>query len=423
MAKFIESKNVELKRAFSLNMYKTISAFSNLNGGSVYIGIDDDGKIVGVENIKKIKLDIENTINDVFVPRVTVEFITHKMDNKDVLELKVKKGNKRPHFYKNIAYTRTDTSTVPMDHNTLTRLMLSSENIGFDEVETNRSDLTFDYLEKVLKESLGLKELNKSSLTTLGLMKNGICNNSAVLLSDNGNMKNSYVDLAKFKISNDVFEDRIMLDNASCLSYYFELLEIFNKYYPTLSLVSVPKRIEREQIPFGAFKEAILNAIIHRDYLINRGVQISMYEYGIEINSPGGLPEGINETVYLSGGTSILRNKTLASVFFRLGIIEQFGTGIKRIISNYSDTDEKPSFVIEDYQLKIILPVIGYEYHKLNEEEGILAYLRSHPNATRAEMEKKLHIEKNSLLRKLNGFIEKGLIKKRGSGPNINYYL
>lgn len=83
------------------------------------------------------------------------------------------------------------------------------KHIDFDEVETNRSDLTFDYLEKVLKESLGLKELNKSSLTTLGLMKNGICNNSAVLLSDNGNMKNSYVDLAKFKISNVVFEDRI----------------------------------------------------------------------------------------------------------------------------------------------------------------------------------------------------------------------
>ena len=296
-------------------------------------------------------------------------------------------------------------------------------NIGFDQVETSRSDLTFDYLEKALKKILGLKDLNTSALTTLGLMKNGICNNSAVLLSDNGNMKNSYVDVAKFKISNDVFEDRITLDNASCLRYYFELLEIFNKYYPSLSIVSVPKRIEREQIPLSAFKEAVLNAIIHRDYLINRGVQISMYEYGVEINSPGGLPEGINETVYLSGGTSILRNQTLASVFLRLGIIEQFGTGINRIISSYSDTDEKPSFLIEDYQLKIILPVIGYEYHKLNEEEGIMAYLKSHPHATRAEIEKELHIGKDALIRKLNSFIEKGLINKRGSGPNVTYSL
>ncbi len=421
--KLVENKIVELKQDFTPNIFKTISAFSNSNGGSIYLGVDDSGKMIGVDDINKLKLKIENSINDLFNPRPNLSFLIHKIDNKTILELKIEKGINPPYFYKHISYMRTDTSTVPMDHLTLTKTMIASENISFDELSVNQEDLSFDYLEDLLKESIGLKDLNKSSLTSLGLMKNGLYNNTAILLSDNGGMKNSYVDVAKFKISNDIFEDRIKLENMSCMKYYYDLLDIFNKYYPVLSVVSVPRRVEREQIPNSAFKEAILNAIIHRDYQIDRGVQIAMYDYMIEINSPGGLPVGITESVYLSGGTSIPRNKTLASVFFRLGIIDQFGTGIKRIINNYNNTTEKPSFIIDEFQLKIILPVIGYEYHKLNNGEAIIAYLRAHPNSSRIDMEKMLQLEKATLLRKLNSLIESGLIKKTGNGRNVTYSL
>lgn len=131
------------------------------------------------------------------------------------------------------------------------------------------------------------------------------------------------------------------------------MLDLFNKYYRILSVVSVPKRIDREQIPYGAFKEAILNVIIDRDYLVNRGIQISMYDYVIEI----------------------------------------------------------------------ILPVVGYEYHKLNEEEGIITYLKAHPNASRSKIESKLQIERARLLRRLNELIESKIVKKTGNGPNMTYYI
>ena len=274
---------------------------------------------------------------------------------------------------------RTDTSTVPMDVKTLTKIMLNSENISFDELEHYHQSLNFKQLEKALRDSLGLEKVNESTLITLGLKKDGRFNHAAVLLSDENDIKNAYVDIAKFKISTDQFVDRIKLERNSLLKYYEDLLDLFNKYYPPLSIVSVPKRVEQEQVPYAAFKESILNAIIHRDYFIDRGVQISMYDYMIEINSPGGLPDGITKEVYLSGGTSIPRNKVLASLFYRLGIIDQFGTGIKRIKNSYRHTDEKPSFVIDENQIKIILPVIGYEYHKLNTEEAIITYLKAHP--------------------------------------------
>ncbi|MFA7203687.1 MAG: RNA-binding domain-containing protein [Candidatus Caldatribacteriota bacterium] len=423
MMNFVESKTMEFKQSFTTNIYKTISAFSNLEGGTVLLGVRDDGEIVGLEEIKKIKLNIENTINDVFNPRPIIEFKNLILNDKEVLEIKVEKGKFPPYFYKNVSYMRTDTSTVPMDMKTLAKYMLTSENVSFDELDIKNTALNFDYLEKGLKEALGLEKINDSVLITLGLKKDGLFNRAAMLLSDDNSISNAYIDIAKFKISTDQFVDRIKFEKNSLLKYYDDLLELFNKYYPKLSIVSVPKRIEKEQIPYGAFKEAILNAIIHRDYLIDRGIQISMYDYMIEINSPGGLPEGISKEVFLSGGTSIPRNKVLASVFFRLGIIDQFGTGIKRIINNYHHTDEKPSFVINDNQIKIILPVIGYEYHKLNTEEAIVTYLKAHPYSKRTEIESRINVEKTTLLRRLNELIDKGLIHKTGASLNTTYYI
>lgn len=421
--KYTENKNTELKENYTTNIYKTISAFSNQEGGSIFLGVNDQGEVVGVLDIIKLKLNIENTINDSFVPRPNLEFKNEVVGNKSVLEIIVQKGNNPPYFYKSISYMRTDTSTVPMDSLTLSRYILSSENIGFDELDIRETNLTFDYLGNKLDKIIGLSEINESVLITLGLKKKNKYNKASLLLSDNNNLANSYIDIAKFKINNDIFLDRVIFKDESILKYYYNLLDLFEKYYPAISIVSVPTRVDKEQIPFVAFKEAILNAIIHRDYSINRGIQISMYDYKIEINSPGGLPEGINEEDYLTGGISIPRNKVLSSLFFRLGIIESFGTGIKRIIKEYNDSGEKPSFIIKDNYIKIILPVIGFEYNKLNNEEAILTYLKSHPFSPRSNIEKVLKIEKTTLLRKINELIERGIVKKQGIGPSVSYYI
>lgn len=421
--KYTENKNTELKENYTTNIYKTISAFSNQEGGSIFLGVNDQGEVVGVLDIIKLKLNIENTINDSFVPRPNLEFKNEVVGNKSVLEIIVQKGNNPPYFYKSISYMRTDTSTVPMDSLTLSRYILSSENIGFDELDIRETNLTFDYLGNKLDKIIGLSEINESVLITLGLKKKNKYNKASLLLSDNNNLANSYIDIAKFKINNDIFLDRVIFKDESILKYYYNLLDLFEKYYPAISIVSVPTRVDKEQIPFVAFKEAILNAIIHRDYSINRGIQISMYDYMIEINSPGGLPEGINEEDYLTGGISIPRNKVLSSLFFRLGIIESFGTGIKRIIKEYNDSGEKPSFIIKDNYIKIILPVIGFEYNKLNNEEAILTYLKSHPFSPRSNIEKVLKIEKTTLLRKINELIERGIVKKQGIGPSVSYYI
>ena len=123
-------------------------------------------------------------------------------------------------------------------------------------------------------------------------------------------------------------------------------------------------RLKKELIPKEAFREALANAIVHRVWDVNSYIQISMHDNRIEINSPGGLPEGLSKEEYLCGGIFVLRNPIIASVFYRLDLIEKFGTGIMRINNEYVDGIVEPGFEISTNYIKIILPV--KEMNKLN---------------------------------------------------------
>lgn len=360
-----ESSSLELKVKFTNNILKTISAFSNDNGGKVIVGIDDLGNVVGIENIIKVKLDIENTINDTINPRPSFTMKITQRDNKDLLEINVSKGDAIPYYYKGIAYTRSDTSTIPLEGINLTKLIMKDNNLSFDQLKTDTKSLTFKYLETLFIDKLNIKQLETPTLLSLGLIQDNSYNNGAVLLSDTPDISHSYVDIAKFKLDTNTFEDRIKISNLSILEFYEIANEVFEKYYQNQEIVAVPRRITIEPVPKSAFKEALANALVHRNYLIKGGIQIAMFDNMIEIRSPGGLPEGITKDLYLQGLTSISRNPILSFVFFRLGIIEQFGTGVKRIINSYKNSNFKPVFNISENQIKLTLPVINFDYSYL----------------------------------------------------------
>jgi ATP-dependent DNA helicase RecG len=196
----------------------------------------------------------------------------------------------------------------------------------------------------------------------------------------------------------------------------------FQTQYPSYQTIEGIQRTTKEQVPLVAFREALSNAIIHRDYLLNSGVQISMFENRIEIVSPGGLPEGMDEEQYYRGLTSLSRNPIISNVFFRLNLIEQFGTGIKRILDSYKRYKIKPSFDIQKHQIRIVLPVTNFDYTKLEKKEAILSYLRAYPKSSRQSIEDTIKIEKSTLIRRLNELVEQGLVSKSGNGPSTTYY-
>jgi ATP-dependent DNA helicase RecG len=237
----------------------------------------------------------------------------------------------------------------------------------------------FDYLKSKLKAVLNLDEVNLAILSTLGLYSENSFNNAALLLSDNGKLSQSFVDIARFKLDTNTFLDRKHLKNQSLLEYFDQATHEFQIRYSSYEIIEGKHRITKELIPFIAFRQALSNAIIHRDYLLNAGVQIAMFDNRIEIASPGGLPEGMDEEQFYKGLTSLSRNPITANVFFRLKLIEQFGTGVKRIIDSYKQYKLNPSFEISPSQIRVILPVTNFDYSKLESKESIIAYLKAFP--------------------------------------------
>lgn len=149
-----------------------------------------------------------------------------------------------------------------------------------------------------------------------------------------------------------------------------------------------------------------------------------MYEDRIEISSPGGSPTGISKEEYLSGNVSILRNPIIAGVFYRLNFIEQFGTGVMRIIDEYRQSISKPKFEITENNIRIILPVIEIDESNLLEDEVVIYnILMDKVELSRGELDKKSGFSKSKTLRIINNLVDKSIVKKIGGGPGTTYTL
>ena len=412
-----ESKELELKSTITNTFLKTVSAFSNYNTGKIIFGIDDNGKIIGLENIEELCLDLENKINDNISPKPDFRFI--KDTKKNIITLIVEEGLNKPYLYKGKAYKRNDTSTVEVDKVELNRLTLLGLNQYYEELKARKQDLEFKVLKKELEEKLSLKNFSKDVLKTLNLYddKNAY-NNAAELFAD----KNSFsgIDIAKFGKSIDEILDRNLFVNISIISQFQKTLEVFNRYYKYEQILG-SERIEKELIPEKAFRETIANALIHRTWDVNSNIRISMYEDKIEISSPGGLPSGISEKEYLNGQISQLRNPILANIFFRLKYIEMFGTGIRRINESYKDYSVKPAFEIFENSIKITLPIITTKLFLTTDEKIVMYILEKGAILSSSEILKMTEFKKDKLNRLLKKLIQKNYIDVIGNGRGTKY--
>ena len=154
------------------------------------------------------------------------------------------------------------------------------------------------------------------------------------------------------------------------LDEYEKTTAVFRDYYQ-YEVIQGADRKRVEKIPEAAFREAVANALIHRAWDVDSQIRVSMFDDRIEIVSPGGLPSGITAEEYLSGRLSVLRNRNLANVFYRLGFVEIFGTGITRIKQLYEESLIKPEFEVSENAIKIMLPVFESNVN-LTEDEKVI---------------------------------------------------
>lgn len=350
-----ESKNLDLKKEMTDTFLKTVSAFANFGTGTIVFGVDDDGTIVGIDDMKKLRLDIENKINQNINP---IPDYTLEEDEKDnIVKLVVKEGKDKPYFYKSKSYMRRDTSTIEMYKYELKRFIMDVDNISFDSLKSSNQDLEFRVLEKALKEKMGIEIFSLDTLRTLELFsKDYGYNKGAELLADTN--KYEGIDIVRFGENISIFLDRVRLNRISIIDQYNKAVEKFAQYY-TYEEVEGFYRVKKEKIPEDAFREAIANALINRDWDSVANIQVSFFDDRIEITSPGGLPKGVTIEDYLHKELSIPKNPIIGNVFFRLGLIERYGTGVQRICALYDNNANKPIFEVSENLIKIILPLLG----------------------------------------------------------------
>ena len=414
-----ENRFTEFKEGLSSGFLKTVSAFANFGTGKILFGIKDDGSIKGIQNPDKMCLDIENKINDSIQPKPDFSFSINRSTG--VITLEVKDGAFKPYLYKGKAYRRSDTATVKVDQIELKRLILMGDNMSFEELPSPTQNLTFESFFRIIQQKLKLESLSTDVLKTLGFYtKKGEFNHAAALFADKNNF--SGIDMVRFGASISEILDRDILTNKSILEEYNQAIFFFEKYYQYEKIEGMERNLI-ERIPIEAFRETLANAIVHRVWDIPAHIRIAMYPDRIEIYSPGGLPSGISKEEYLKGYISRLRNPIIANVFFRLHLIEMFGTGIKRIMTCYEEYEVKPIFDISENNICVTLPVVDRKKEVNSDEMTILEILSKGIRLSSSELVLKSGFGKNKVVRLIGSLLEKNYVQKEGSGRGIKYYL
>ena len=411
-----ESKNLEFKESVTNTFLKTVSAFANYGTGKILFGVMDNGVVKGIENPEKVCLDIENRINDCLDP--VPEYILEINERTSVITLTVSEGLHKPYLYKAKAYRRNDSATVPVDRLSLTRLILEGQNRSFEESVARNQELHFAVLERKLKTVLHLENVTPDTLKTLELYKDGEgFTVAAELLADQNSF--SGIDMIRFGDSINILLDRELHERESILTQYDAALSMYRKYYQ-YEQINGSERETVVLIPEAAYREAVANALVHRTWDVETNIHVEMFPDKIEITSPGGLPQGVTKEEYLRGGLSVLRNRIIGNLFFRLHLIERFGTGIRRIKESYKDNDRKPIFEVFENSIKIMLPVMD-SCNALTADENRIYLLIKRKALPSSSLVEETGFGKTKVVSILRRLMDKGYVQSVGNGRGTKY--
>ena len=411
-----ETDDLEYKSEINRGFLKTVSAFANFNGGRIVFGVDDDGTVVGLDNPKQACLDIENRINDSISPRPS--FLLEIGENGRTVELSVEEGLDKPYLSGGKAYRRSDSATVEVDGVELKRLILEGQNLSFDALPASSGDLEFTVLGKRLSSALGVNALTNDVMRTLGLLDGDAFTNAAALLADENAF--SGIDMAKFGADHDTILDRETVKGVSVIAQFDRAIAFYERYCE-YEAIEGAGRVSVERIPKKAFREAIANDLAHRTWDVDACVRISLSDDDVEIVSPGGLVPGMTKEAYLEGRFSLLRNPVLAESMFRAGLIEKFGTGVRRIRRAYEGTGSSPSFEVGDGYISVKLPFVDRRCALTDEERLVLDAIPENRLVSRSTVSEATGYEKTKTVRQLNSLVGKGYLRQEGEGRGRRY--
>ena len=333
-----ENENVEFKEMFTENIYKEIVAFLNTCGGTIYIGYNDAGDIVGLNDAKKIEEHISVGITQKISPDCSV-FVTidnNSINGLDYIVINVSKGisvySLKDKGILKGTYIRNGSCSIPASEETVKQMIIKNSNLTFETSVSINQDLTFNYIKESFDE-VGIDVSNKNIMKNLSMLdKQDKYTNLALLLSD----QNPYtLKIATYEsVAKSNFLDRKEF-SGSLLEIYDKTLDYLKLNSATYGLIDGTIRKDIEEYPEFIIREILLNSLIHRDYSTLTSNIINIYKNdSIEFISYGSLYGNITIADALAG-LSTSRNPHLQSIFMRLKRVEAIGSGLRRVSSYY----------------------------------------------------------------------------------------
>lgn len=370
----VENSNIDFKEKFEYSKpkswLKSVSAFANSNGGILLFGIRDvDKKPIGLTDVVKGSEKASELINSKITPLPRYELNTFEENSKFFMEIKIGDGPRTPYYYdsdgRKEAFIRSGNQSIPAPKHILENLILKGQNTTFDELPSkyNIGDVSFTLLNASLKRETG-KELNKNKdLISFELITNdNKVTNAGLLLSDQGLLAQSRIFCTRWQGLVKV----AAVDDKEYTGSIISLLENAESFIKNNSKYSWKikemKRVEESDYPIRAIREAIVNAIIHRDYqILGSEIHIDIFDNRLEITSPGGMIDGtFVQDLDIKKISSMRRNRIISDIFNRLHLMERRGSGLTRIVESYDDYINKPIFTSDVSSFKVVFPNKGY---------------------------------------------------------------
>lgn len=431
-----ESENIEFKSCFTNDIYREVIAFANTAGGVIYVGVDDQGQRIGVDDVDAVYTQITNGIRDAISPDVTL-FVHYSLEADKVIRIEVGEGGAKPYFLKGKGlkpsgvFVRQGTSCVQASFEMIRNMIKEADGEIYEEMRTLQQALTFEETKQAFTRyqvdfsedkylTLGIKDAH-DQYTNLGLWLSDQCMHTVKLayFADDANTK--FLDSCE--IGGSLFSQ---LDGS------FKYLSLLNH---TASRIDGLERTDFPDYPEDAVREALLNALIHRDYSFSGSIIVNVNSKCMRFISIGGLQHGIS-LEDIRRGISQLRNRRLAGIFHRVKLVEAYGTGIRRIFEDYRDCPVQPQIEISPNTFTMVLPNrnAAVDPHKQEvprrqravitpQMKEVMNFLSLNQIMTDEDVMRILKVKVTRAYLITRKMVEEGFIRQEGRGADKKYLL
>lgn len=442
---FKESLEIKKPRSW----LKTVSAFANGTGGSLFVGIDNKGNIIGLENIKEATAKISELIKTRIEPIPIFRAIPRQENGAEFLQLEIAKGQFTPYYYhgdgNKTAFIRSGDDSIEAPSHILNELILKGMGQTYDSIVTTepKDEYSFDCLRSKYVSKLNFRLID-DDFSSFNLCENGFLTRAGVLFADNNKVLQSRIFCTRWNGVDKLNEDTVINDmeiSGSLIKQLDMAIDFFKANTATKWHKEKGETVYEPDYDETAIKEALVNAIVHRDYnVVGAEVVLNIYDDRIEITSPGGMYSGKRIPNIVDGIVeSKRRNPIIADLFHRMKLMNRRGSGLANITNKtnalfndgknhvfYNSDDEFFRVKIENanYKNKIAGNGSNVKNEGLSKnEESITNLIKEKPSITLDEMAASLQISRITVARAISDLTNKNVLKRVGANRNGHWEI